>query len=134
MTTAREQAKALRRVIDDGDGDDPLGEREAGMATPPTQSDRPLYRNPHPKSGPDQPHRPDLHDAQTGPASLEAQAGRGYHHWQHEPCWHAVKRTGKGQFRAIPFNYLCQNLPFRRGEHKDTRRTNGVALRIIGQL
>ena len=32
VTAAREQAKALRRVIDDGG--DPLGEREAGMAAP----------------------------------------------------------------------------------------------------
>src|SRR5690606_16625817 len=32
VTAAREQAKALRRVIDDGG--DPLGEREAGMTAP----------------------------------------------------------------------------------------------------
>ena len=32
VTAAREQAKALRRIIDDGG--DPLGEREAGMTAP----------------------------------------------------------------------------------------------------
>ena len=32
VTAAREQAKALRRIIDDGG--DPLGEREAGMVSP----------------------------------------------------------------------------------------------------